>query len=308
MSKEKRYLSLFLIICIACIGTVFSVDASPKIKSKSVALNVGKATIGTGDIITLDAVMKPINSTDTIKWSSSNTKVATVNKYGVVTGVGEGKATITAKTSSKKKAKCVVTVKRQLSKEEISALISKECLSEETVKKLIKDNTLSEADVKKIVAENANGGMGSTDWEDGTELKMLSNQSLPFSSCYSEQGQEDSNTRVTIEKITVKKYHYNGEWYGKPQKYKYIVKMEGSLSDNFDATKYVVSAVLQLMNNCASERRRYWFEDISDELVVSSYQVNGGKFVLTVEQYNIYADYNEYIISDMECDDVEGGK
>lgn len=95
--KCKKYLALLLIICTVCMGAVFNADASPKIKSKPITLNVEQATIGTGDIITPDGVMKPINSTDSIKWSSSSQKVATVNKYGVVTAVGGGKATVTAK-------------------------------------------------------------------------------------------------------------------------------------------------------------------------------------------------------------------
>ena len=47
----------------------------------------------------------------TIKWSSSNKKVAKVNAKGVVTAVKKGTATITAKVG-KKKLKCKVTVTR----------------------------------------------------------------------------------------------------------------------------------------------------------------------------------------------------
>lgn len=56
---------------------------------------------------------KPANATTTvIKWKSSNTKIATVNKVGIVTKLKEGKATITAKAGGKT-AKYVVTVKKQ---------------------------------------------------------------------------------------------------------------------------------------------------------------------------------------------------
>ena len=229
MKKTKKYLVMLLLICTVCASSAFSINASPKVRSKSIELNVQKATIGIGDIVTLDAIMKPINSTDTIKWSSSNKKVATVNKYGTVTAIGEGSATITAKTSSKKKKTCDVTVKKQLSEAEVSALITKQCLSEETIKRMIKENTLSEADVKKIVAENSSGETSGsdTDWADGTELKMLSSQNLP----YSENG-------ITIEKIAVRKYHYNGERNGSPQKYKYTLEVEGSIPD-YDSSRSV---------------------------------------------------------------------
>ena len=55
--------------------------------------------------------MSPSNTTDTLKWSSSNTKVAKVSSTGVVTAVEKGTATITVKTTSGKTATCKVTVK-----------------------------------------------------------------------------------------------------------------------------------------------------------------------------------------------------
>lgn len=47
----------------------------------------------------------------TVKWSSSNTKVAKVSSSGKVTAVGNGSATITVKTANGKTAKVKVTVK-----------------------------------------------------------------------------------------------------------------------------------------------------------------------------------------------------
>ena len=44
-------------------------------------------------------------------WSSSNKKVLTVSKKGIITAKKAGKATITVKTSNGKKAKCKITVK-----------------------------------------------------------------------------------------------------------------------------------------------------------------------------------------------------
>lgn len=63
----------------------------------------------------LKATLNPANASNkTIKWTSSNTKVATVSSTGLVKGVGEGSATITAaaQDGSGKKATCAVTVKR----------------------------------------------------------------------------------------------------------------------------------------------------------------------------------------------------
>jgi hypothetical protein len=52
------------------------------------------------------------NALGTVKWSSSNTKVATVNSSGKVVGVAAGTATITA-TYLGVKYNCTVTIKKQ---------------------------------------------------------------------------------------------------------------------------------------------------------------------------------------------------
>ena len=62
---------------------------------------------------TLSAIFTPSNAANkTLTWSSSNTNVATVNAWGVVTSVGNGTATITATTTdgSNKSATCFITV------------------------------------------------------------------------------------------------------------------------------------------------------------------------------------------------------
>ncbi len=82
-----------------------------KIPATKVKLNKTKASINQGKKLTLKATLTPKNSTDSVKWTSSNEKVAKVSSKGVVTAVGRGTATITAKTTSGKKATCRITVK-----------------------------------------------------------------------------------------------------------------------------------------------------------------------------------------------------
>lgn len=55
--------------------------------------------------------MTPSSSTDKLTWTSSNKKVATVDKNGKVKALKKGTATITVKTASGKKAACKITVK-----------------------------------------------------------------------------------------------------------------------------------------------------------------------------------------------------
>ena len=78
---------------------------------KSIKLNKTKVTLSKGKKVKLKATVAPSNATDkNVTFTSSNTKVATVNAKGVVTAKKAGKATITAKAGTKK-AVCKIVVK-----------------------------------------------------------------------------------------------------------------------------------------------------------------------------------------------------
>ena len=79
----------------------------------SVTLNKTTLSMQTGQEEVLEATVKPDNAKDkTVTWSSSNTKVATVDSNGKVTAISSGSATITCKANdeSGKQATCDVTV------------------------------------------------------------------------------------------------------------------------------------------------------------------------------------------------------
>lgn len=66
---------------------------------KSVKLNKTSGTLEVGKTYTLKATVSPSNaSNQSVKWSTSNKKVATVSSSGKITAVGNGTATITCKT------------------------------------------------------------------------------------------------------------------------------------------------------------------------------------------------------------------
>lgn len=77
-----------------------------------VSLDKTSMTVPLGKTVQLTATVTPSNaSVKSITWTSSNTSVATVNSTGIVTGVSEGSATITATTDDgSKKATCNITV------------------------------------------------------------------------------------------------------------------------------------------------------------------------------------------------------
>ena len=81
-----------------------------------VHLDKSSATLTEGDSTTLVATVLPENTTDgkSIKWSSSNVAVATVDLMGKVTAKSAGTAVITATSENGKTASCAITVEKKL--------------------------------------------------------------------------------------------------------------------------------------------------------------------------------------------------
>lgn len=100
MKKMTRKLAGMIVCLLLAMALTFNVTAA------SVAISKKTATINVKGTVTL----KLKNAKGTVKWSTSNKKVATVTSKGKVTGVKAGKATITA-TFKRKKYTCKVTVK-----------------------------------------------------------------------------------------------------------------------------------------------------------------------------------------------------
>lgn len=78
-----------------------------------ITLNKTNASLKKGDIMQLKASVYPTNTPNkSVRWATSNSKVATVTKDGLVKAVGYGIITITCSSAedSSKKAKCVIKV------------------------------------------------------------------------------------------------------------------------------------------------------------------------------------------------------
>ncbi len=76
----------------------------------SIAFTEATKTIMAGDTAELEVTVNPVDaSNQNITYSTSNVNVATVNAEGVVTAIGEGSATITARVEGKS-ATCAITV------------------------------------------------------------------------------------------------------------------------------------------------------------------------------------------------------
>lgn len=75
-----------------------------KFKKKSITIKKGKS-------IKLKYTRKPVNAQDVLSWKSSKPKIVKILKNGKVKGLKKGKAVITLKTNTGKKAKITIKVK-----------------------------------------------------------------------------------------------------------------------------------------------------------------------------------------------------
>lgn len=113
--KHKRRMKLaFLLVVLLLVQVIQPIGLQSSKAAATPKLNKSTITLrNTGDTYTL--VVKNKRSGSKYSWSTSNKKVATVNKYGVVTAVNGGSATIRCKiTYTTKKTKtltCAVTVR-----------------------------------------------------------------------------------------------------------------------------------------------------------------------------------------------------
>ena len=113
MKKFKFALFAFMVSMMAFTFASCSDDDEVKdVSVTGVTITPQTLELKEGTTGTLTAAIAPANATKkTVSWTSSDEKVATVDKNGVVTGLKKGTATITVKTSGGKKATCKVTVK-----------------------------------------------------------------------------------------------------------------------------------------------------------------------------------------------------
>lgn len=107
MKRIAKIVSLSMVLFVGCAFTIPAVIGTLESHAASkIKISKTKATIAKGKTLQL----KLNGAKKRVKWTTSNKKIATVNKNGKVSAKKVGRATITAKIG-KKKYRCKVTVK-----------------------------------------------------------------------------------------------------------------------------------------------------------------------------------------------------
>ena len=98
---------LVVAIVILCI-------ALRKVPVESIALSGSSVELKVEETVNISCTVYPDNASDkTVSWSSSDTSVATVNSYGLITAVGKGTCVITAQVGDQSKS-VTVTVRNKV--------------------------------------------------------------------------------------------------------------------------------------------------------------------------------------------------
>ncbi len=124
--KEVRAYNVYTIREIEAY-TVGTVEAeNPPEQAESIYISRESATLDIDEKLRLYAQMLPMNTTDTITWTSADTEVATVDENGVVTAKKVGTTRITAASTKNEDVKvtCEITVAHKLPAPQVSAAVT----------------------------------------------------------------------------------------------------------------------------------------------------------------------------------------
>lgn len=144
MKRSKRMFTVMLALCVALSMAMASVTANAATKKpKKIYLKATSTTVDIKGKVKVSVYKtKPFKASKSVKWKSSNKKVATVSKSGYVTGKKKGTVKITATSKKNKKAKKTIKIKVKnlkaksvtMSKKSMSMFVTKKVALKATVK------------------------------------------------------------------------------------------------------------------------------------------------------------------------------
>ena len=262
-----------------------------KIISPCVLLIIDDAefTLYKGDTKEIKTKLSPIDTTDTVVWSSSNKNIVSVDNAGKITAISPGQAKITAKAGGNPDAKdsCMITVKQKLNSFYIVGVEDKTYTG-----KSIKQNvrvtdgnvTLKEKEDYKVnYSDNVEVGTATVTvsglgFYEGTikkEFKILSKNQKPDidhsgnNSNNDVNGSDDISNSDTVEKITIAKtsikYAKNIKGKKIEIQYKKVGKADGyqiryALKSDMSSSKLKVTAKTKYTITSLKKKKKYYIQ------------------------------------------------
>lgn len=113
MNARRKMFTVMLALCVALSMAMASVTANAATKKpKKIYLKATSTTVDIKGKVKVSVYKtKPSKASKSVKWKSSNKKVATVSKSGYVTGKKKGTVKITATSKKRKKVKKTIKIK-----------------------------------------------------------------------------------------------------------------------------------------------------------------------------------------------------
>lgn len=113
MKRSKKMFTVMLALCVALSMAMASVTANAATKKpKKIYLKATSTTVDIKGKVKVSVYKtKPSKASKSVKWKSSNKKVATVSKSGYVTGKKKGTVKITATSKKRKKVRKTIKIK-----------------------------------------------------------------------------------------------------------------------------------------------------------------------------------------------------
>ena len=144
IKRSKKMFTVMLALCVALSMAMASVTANAATKKpKKIYLKATSTTVDIKGKVKVSVYKtKPSKASKSVKWKSSNKKVATVSKSGYVNGKKKGTVKITATSKKNKKAKKTIKIKVKnlkaksvtMSKKSMSMFVTKKVALKATVK------------------------------------------------------------------------------------------------------------------------------------------------------------------------------
>lgn len=165
----------------------------------------------------------------------------------------------------------------------------------ESVLAAIKENTYTKSEIDEKIAGISTGGSCdcTADFKDGDELSLYSGQQLPVTLSSSSF---DQPFEVTINNVSIKKYHYNKMHGGSFHLYKYNIVIEGTVNYLPSENNPHIGLLLLNKDRSSSTLLYSYFKNIDNNPdFESTFEINGNKFTSVTDE--LINDEYEYFVA-----------